>query len=142
MKSIVSYIRYDVPQGLHSLLYWLPVVWRWRAWDWAFTVDVLIHSLEAQRELEVKYQRHTNWEAQAREMQICIEALKKLREEERNDMLELVPGDGLFGTKLQVRPDAFYGTKKAVYEYETNRRKMYLEIATRQLRRHLINWWD
>ena len=142
MRSLLSYIRYDIPQGVQSLLYWAPVVWRWRAWDWSFTVDVLIHSLKAQRELEVRYKRHTNWETQARRMSVCIEALERLRHEDGDDMLELVPGDGLFGQVIQVKASAFYGSKKAVYEWEQNRRKMYLHIVSTHLNKYLLNWWD
>jgi hypothetical protein len=138
--KLLSYIRYDIPQGLRSLLYWAPVIWRWRAWDWAYTVDVLIHAISAQRRLEITYKRHVGWERQAQDMQICIEALKRLQEDKYGDMLELVDDDS--GISLRVKSDAFYGTRKAVYEYEKNRKKMYLDIATTQLRRHLLNWWD
>ena len=136
---------YNIKHGLRSLWYWLPIIWHWRPWDWAYTVDVLIHSLEAQRDLEIKYQRHANWERQARDLSICIEALRRLREDDEDDMLELVRDDGpgsILGQRLQVRPDAPLGTKKAVFARNRDRQKTYLELATSQLRRHLLQWWD
>jgi hypothetical protein len=143
VRSTIRFLRYDLPQGLRSLWYWLPVIWKWRNWDWAYTVDVLIHSLEAQREQEVRYKRHACWARKAKDLSITIEALRRLRNENDDDMLMLVPDEkGLLGMSLVPKPNAFLGTKKSIYARERDRQKMYLDIATTQMRKHLTQWWD
>lgn len=45
MKSVINFIRYDIPNGIKNLVRFLPVVWRYREWDYNYTLDLLLHGL-------------------------------------------------------------------------------------------------
>lgn len=140
MKRILR--RYA--QGAYWVIYWLPLAWRFRPWDWAYTVDMLIHALEAQHSQFIDHKIASSWERQAREIAITIEALRRLRQDRDSlNHLEMIDDEnGLLGKSLIVSSKSHLGTKKAVFDWENKRRKMFLAIFTTQLRRHLLSWWD
>lgn len=40
-----DFIRYDVPAGISNLIYFFPVIWHFRKWDYNFQLGVFKHSL-------------------------------------------------------------------------------------------------
>jgi hypothetical protein len=84
---------------------------------------------------------HRDGRKEARDMSIVIECLRRLREEPM-DHLELVyDPKGLMGRRLTVKPTAPMATLKDYNEWEENRKKMYLHLATSLIRKHLLSWW-
>lgn len=142
MKTKLRNIRL----GIVALIYWLPIIWKWRSWDYSYTLRVLAHSLKGQRAAianKTEWQ-HLHWERDVKNMSICIEAIERLTSDRDTLIhLEFVPDPkGLMGMRVQLTKDAPMGTKKARYAWEDDRRKMYLRLFTEQLRKHLLGWWD
>lgn len=86
------YYKRNFIDGVKNLYYWFPIIWKTRAWDYGFTYDMLEFKLKETSNYISKKRRFVGWEFVTRDIKICIELIKKLREDfyssEYTDYLE------------------------------------------------------
>jgi hypothetical protein len=68
----------ELRNGVRSLQYWLPVVWRDRNWDHSFIYRVLQHKLRAQADYIAVRGNHLNAPTDARLMRTCVALIDRL----------------------------------------------------------------
>lgn len=44
--KIYDFFRYDIPQGVHNLIRFFPVIWKFRSWDYIYALIVFKKCLE------------------------------------------------------------------------------------------------
>ena len=57
--------------GISNLIYWLPIIWYDRNWDYCYIFDILKHKLNAQADFIEKRNNHFSAEKDVRNMRIC-----------------------------------------------------------------------
>ena len=46
LRGIYDFFRYDIPQGIATVIYFFPVIWRFRRWDYGFQLAVIKRMLQ------------------------------------------------------------------------------------------------
>ena len=46
LRDIYNFFRYDIPQGIATVIYFFPVIWRFRRWDYNFQLAVIKRMLQ------------------------------------------------------------------------------------------------
>ena len=46
LRGIYDFFRYDIPQGIATVAYFFPVIWRFRRWDYGFQLAVIKRMLQ------------------------------------------------------------------------------------------------
>ena len=46
LRGIYDFFRYDLPQGIATVAYFFPVIWRFRRWDYGFQLAVIKRMLQ------------------------------------------------------------------------------------------------
>ena len=46
LRGIYEFFRYDIHQGLATVIYFFPVIWRFRRWDYGFQLAVIKRMLQ------------------------------------------------------------------------------------------------
>ena len=59
-------------RGITNLWKFLPVVWRWRGWDYVYTYELFVRGLELQAEHIGKHQNHTDWKKCSKEIREAV----------------------------------------------------------------------
>ena len=74
MVGRVKSLLRDIEYGLRGLLYWAPAAWRWRSWDYNYSLKMLRHSLRA-LEVAVRTGCHEDGPRDARDIRVAIALL-------------------------------------------------------------------
>lgn len=45
-RNLYNFFRYDIHQGIAALIYFFPVIWRFRRWDYSFQLAVIKRMLQ------------------------------------------------------------------------------------------------
>lgn len=113
----------DIRRGVVNLIRWAPIVWFDADFDWEFLAEIMEYKLRRmsaqfdERNITVDSRRH------AREMKICAELLKRLREDE-----------------YPARDPRPHGKAWADHwTYMSNQDKRYLGLM---LGKYLNHWWE
>lgn len=120
----------DIIQGTKNLIYWLPIIWKDRDWDYIYIERMLEHKLQrVYNKFSDPNGTYINWESEPsnkalRALHICLTILERRREE-------------------------WYITN--LYEHHFNKETVKLVIAIEDRDRHLLYtlmdkyselWWD
>ncbi len=62
--------------SVKNLIYWFPIIWRDRNWDYNYIFEIMKHKLNAQ----AKY-FHTRSKQHARRMKLCVKLMKLIQDE-------------------------------------------------------------
>lgn len=162
IERVYDFFRYDVPQGIKSLVYWFPVIWQDRTWDHAYVYRILRHKLT---QMISDFEKHVNYigvEKDIKRMKICVELLKRLEE---NDYVlkEFEKHEEKWGKlKMWFEPTpnnmsrcVFHhehaNTKKEIEQERKEARRAYkasdekriadLDLLFRILRKYIERWW-
>ena len=114
--------RQAVWQGLKSLVFWLPVIWKDRHWDHTFIFIMLRHKLKAMRALWIRNKRHVGWEKDVRRMSVCIFLLDRLIEENYFQMKDINGKEGGMNSVLIHKSD--------------------VEYLYHVMGKYVLTWWD
>lgn len=73
-------IYHNIVEGLRSLFYWLPVIWKDRNWDYQFTLNVLEHSLRRLYKF-LNGPDCAAWQPKSRirQLRVCLLLLERMR---------------------------------------------------------------
>ena len=125
----------DFIQGIRSILYWLPVIWRDRDWDYAFSLWVFQHSLKRLRACIDRNRRHVGDEKRVKEMTVAILLLDRLL-------------DGDYSVRCRPLPEPRYLWEGSTHTITWNVDDWhYLEdqdwnYLFAHLCKHMRGWWD
>lgn len=81
LTAFPSRMYWNIRNGLIAVRYWLPVIWRWRSWDWEYSLEVFIHSLRA-LDKAISKGPHLSREKDSRRLRETIELLDRIRKDE------------------------------------------------------------
>lgn len=77
----VRYILNQLISGIKNVVRWAPVIWDDQDYDWAFLAKIMEYKLRRSSQLEFTFGHHTNSARDGRNMLVCAELLKRLRED-------------------------------------------------------------
>jgi len=78
LTNVYDFFRYGIPQGVHNLIVWFPIIWKYRTWDFYYTLTVLHKSLmELKHSMEFN-SRHVGCDKDVKRMNICINLLNRI----------------------------------------------------------------
>lgn len=125
LRSVVSYLRYDIHQGFYGLFYWAPFAWRWRPWDYAYALDALeLHLVKL--EDCMRNGSGANGPSEADEIKVAIQLIHRLRE----DNYMFVEG---YRQELMNKSDGRVHIDASNQDWES-----LMTLLKRKMRR----WWD
>lgn len=76
------YMLTNIKYGVKNLIRWFPIIWKDRDWDQAYIWDILERKLRNQSYYTKHYGYYVNNDHDARNMLICANLIKKIREED------------------------------------------------------------
>jgi hypothetical protein len=76
-----KYLHKEIYQGIRNLIYWFPIIWRDRDWDYRYIYDVLGAKIEKQAKYTAKYGNHLSAKRDAEVMMTCTRLMKKVVQE-------------------------------------------------------------
>ena len=127
-SGIISYIRYDIPQGIKSLFIWFKVIWNDRSWDWVFIFYILRKKLELMEHTFRVHGHAVDSEKTAHEIKICKLLLDRLI---KADYIMTPEKRKIFPIK---------GSK--MIDYEDMMMNQDLSLLTKIINRKVFTWWD
>ena len=76
-----QYIWGDFKIGVKNIIYWLPVIWKDRNWDYRYIYTILEHKLKAQSDYIGRMDRHVTAKRDAEVMMTCVRLIDKVDDE-------------------------------------------------------------
>ena len=76
-----QYLWRDFKTGVKNIIYWLPVIWKDRNWDYRYIYTILQHKLKAQSKYIGDRGIHVSAERDAEIMMTCVRLIDKVGEE-------------------------------------------------------------
>jgi hypothetical protein len=148
----------NITQGLSNLLYFLPKIWKFRNYDWAFSAELFAHALKAlhegiERGVGVTPRSHK------RRLTSLINALQRLQDdnycelEQRKHAAkwgEVIfrrdPTTGyivLTNEKVLTKEDSLkeITDRVKIFNHEEYLRKQDIELISKNIK-YLTHWWD
>lgn len=81
MKNLIDWFMYDFITGIKNLIYWFPIIWKDRDFDFHYTYQILKEKLKKQANYLSIKGRHVNVDYDVRNINICIKLIEKLQNE-------------------------------------------------------------
>jgi hypothetical protein len=75
------YLHLEFKQGVKSLIYWFPIIWKDRNWDSHYIFEIMKHKLSAQANYIGHRDLHTRAQEDARRMRLCVKLMGLIQEE-------------------------------------------------------------
>jgi len=140
MKKI-RYLLRDIKYGISNIIYFLPLVWKFRPWDSEYNKDLLVKSLR----LTSKHLRENGYavdsEQNADEIDRACDILNK-------DFLDFMPNNKDLESKLLDEDTGLY---EISFEKDERRDRVFNKMKTwnkakistlGKLFKNYENWWD
>lgn len=116
----------DLIQGIYQLIYWFPVIFKNKDWDFTYTEIILLHQLKLQyKRFSDPSVTYVNWEEesaakQLKALKICIILLERL------------------STDWYYQCDYKDKTATMLFIVEEQRRKLLYHL----MEKYSTGWWD
>ncbi len=78
----LQHMWWDFTAGVSNLVRWFPVVWRDRDFDHAYLLAVMEFKFKSMADSFERRSMHVNGERDVRQLRVCAELCKRLREDE------------------------------------------------------------
>lgn len=117
-RKAYSFLRYDIPQGIKSIIKWSPVIWKDRDWDWEYILLILKFKLREMEKLQARYGSAQDSYKYAEQLRIAQDMIRDILEA---DEWENISGD----------PDVYVTEEQLAIE-------IFFEYVAKNLR----GWWD
>ena len=145
MQRLFNYLRYDIPAGIRNVVYWAPVVWGLRRWDYTYLVRIMIHALKDMEDLHKKHGHFVDTHKTIKQLAIARAALE--RHDNYDDLIwleyiESPDPKNFFGGRFKLKPECPFGSKKALYAHEAIYKRRMRIIFAKQFVSYLERWWD
>jgi hypothetical protein len=123
-KNIWSVVD-DIYRGIANVIRWAPVIWYDADFDWDYLANVMEYKLRRMANWFDEWGNHVNAEHDARQMRVCAELLKRLRDDDYWENAKI-----RFGATAQASK---YAGRHAAND------QAYLG---KTIGKHLRCWWD
>lgn len=132
-------LYYEVSIGISNIIYYLPLIWKDRSWDYTYNYRFLKVKLQKQREDILKYSNHINATRDAKQIQVCINLLDRLENKEYDD--------SLFDSRGGMQP-LYYKVKSGINPMNIRIRNMVdtykhqdIDLLATYLKKYGGGWW-
>ena len=164
LVKIYDFFRYDIPQGIGSLILWFPVIWKDRWWDQYFIYKILHFKLKKMEQNTIKYGHHVGANKCAERMHVCVLLLDRLLKDEYHENafiwhdkkwgeieFNFHPIDGTEHSTLELtrpncRTDEEHEQENKEYRrisvLVAKKRQYDLEYLFYLLNKYIEGWWD
>ncbi len=133
LRNIRDFFRYDVPQGIKSLIRWFPIIWKDRDWDWVFLAKIMEFKLRGMSKNFKECGHHTRSEKDAYQTLLCAALLKRLI---NDTYFEDLGGDEPNWYQLPEYK------RKWIIKHSQNMQKEDLRFLGEILGKYMLHWWD
>ncbi len=119
----IGWMFYSIRRGVRNIIRWTPVIWHDEDFDWDSLAKIMEWKL---RKMSIGFNERGHLidsKRQARKMLICAEILKRLREDNWDDLLKIC------------------SFRNCIHRHEI-RTKEWEEMLGRIIGKHLRCWWD
>lgn len=132
----------NIINGIKNIWYWLPVIWKWRPWDYVFLLQVMIHALKDMENCHRNASHYVGAEKIAKNIAIARRCLEILLEEDGTKYMDLVDDPkGILGLSWKIKQNSPFGTKKAIFDNERQIRKEAIALFCKKFY-NVEKWWD
>lgn len=144
VKNQLETLYYNIKYGIKNLVLFFPTIWRWRSWDYDFTIDLLHKSLsELYKSVYVTNTWHVLDEKEKRKMATAVNCLKRLKD---NNYLE-VDSDKLFADYDFMNFTRQISDSKRIkmhklFDDQEYLRKQDMEVFTKIFKTKYQRWWS
>jgi hypothetical protein len=126
----LSTFYYDLINFPKNLIRWLPVIWKWRPFDYRYSLIVLKTSLEGQLDqfnhaLNIRGFYHVGIERDIKNITICINLLDRII---KDDYI--------------IIDNKIFRNKKAYYKRVQWQEKHDIEYLSKLISKYINHWWD
>lgn len=125
LRRLLDWLRYDLPQGVHNLWRWFPIIWYDRDWDSSYLLYLMERKLDQMGECFEKHGHLVNSPRYTRQVRICAELCRRITD------------DSALGRMLDAHGLTRYGG-----ELGTALESYYQEYLGLMIGKHLRCWWD
>lgn len=135
MLNIPSFYH-DCIYGFKNIVKFLPVIWRYRHWDFEYILDILIKTLEIHKNGILQYGIAINTDKVAKEIEDSIQDIKSYLKYSEN--FEKENQDLLYKIKNSENDDAVREYFSKLSEFEKEKWDNIFD----NLKKNMRNWWD
>jgi hypothetical protein len=155
----------DFTEGIMNLIYWFAIIWNDRQWDHIYLTKMVYRKLSKMEEYFRNGNFYENQEKDAANMKICVDGLKRLLDDEYDDIafkehnekwgkLDMKfwdpKNDEEFGEVTFSRPNAITEEQKEQESKEYREHMMEaekmqeddLDLVFGTMRKELLRWWE
>lgn len=122
--------------GIKNIIYFLPVIWRYRHWDFEYILDILLKTLEIHKKRLLKNGIAIDTNKTAEEIELSIQDIKKYLE--YSEDFEKENQELLSRIKNSKNDDALKEYLSQLLEFENEKWDNIFE----NLKKNMRKWWD
>ena len=138
----------QIKTGLSNLINFFPVVWRFRSFDYTYTLIVLTRCLKQMKDAQENHSYHLEAPRCAKQIGICINILERVVKDEYNGTI-LGDDRDFFGQgivslveSLSNRTDRDRRLDRIRYEAQAKQKKAELELFGKIFTKNVESWWS
>jgi len=120
-RTIIPNLRsafWSIVRGVRNVIRWTPIIWYDDWIDYTYLARIMEYKMRRDGKLFSKHGTLVNRDRTARELLICAELLKRLQDDESDDL------------------------PRCRWQIHNTRMKEWNEMLGRQISKHLRTWWD
>jgi hypothetical protein len=143
MRKLYNFFRYDLPQGTRNILYWAPLVWGLRNWDYTYLVRIMIHALKDMEDLHKKHGHFVDTPKTIKQLSIARAALERHDGYDDLQWLDITPNENdIMKMRIELNDKCPFGSMKALHTHEVVYKRQMRVIFAEQFVKYLERWWD
>jgi hypothetical protein len=131
VRNVWEFFRYDIHQGVGSLIAWWPLIWNDRDWDHAYLLDILALKLRRMSDLQRDYGNGVNHMRYSRQLLVCSVLCKRIRDDNYYEEAEKA-----FGKSRDKNGHHWYITMAMANQ------KHEQELLGKMIGKYISYWWD
>jgi hypothetical protein len=133
VQDVINYVRYDIPQGMRSLIIYSPLIWRTREWDYIFLYEMIVFKLKQMEDNFTRFGVTTDRNHMIKQIQIARTSLERIVKDEYPAFMEFGP------LTKEERDNINWGPK---FAKDVQMQKDDLERFTDYFKKYSFGWWD
>ena len=131
-------------RSLFRTIAYLPIVWGNEEWDWAYLFELMEFKLRRMQKAHENDKWHTNAHVYARQLLVCAELLKRIREDNyTTGMYEGFfekYGSPLDPSRKELTPEGVKEFRRLT-AYETSMKQQDIMLFCKLFSKYYAHWW-
>jgi len=139
---VLNRVKYFTKR-VRRLIRWIPIIWRSHTWDWSYTAQILVHSLEELEKDLLNDPYHTQARKRAKQLQVVKNCIKRIIEEdycskEWDEYFKEYPPKF-----LRVGEISRAQVKRSIYlrDKEEKLRQLDEDLIIKYVKKYYRGWW-